>query len=91
MIPKILIIGCGRIAGWHCRAIKSQKNIKLLGVCDLNISKAKEYGSKFKVPFYTNYRKMIEDIQDANTVAIITPSECILNMLMKFYLNIKKI
>ena len=74
MIPKILIIGCGRIAGWHCRAVKSQKNIKLLGVCDLDFDKAENYGKKFNVPYYTNYRKMIEDLEEANTVAIITPS-----------------
>lgn len=74
MTPKVLIIGCGRISGWHCRAIQSQKKIKLLGVCDLDSQKAKNYGKQFNVPFYTNYRKMIEDINEANTVAIITPS-----------------
>ena len=46
MIPKILIIGCGRIAGWHCRAVKSQKNIKLLGVCDLDFDKSRELRKK---------------------------------------------
>ena len=74
MIPKVLVIGCGRIAGWHCRAIKSQNNIKLLGVCDLDFDKAKNYGKQFNVPYFTNYRKMIEDLEEANTVAIITPS-----------------
>ena len=71
MFPKILVIGCGRIAGWHCRAIKSQKKIKLLGVCDLDLDKAKNYGKKFNVPYFTNYRKMINDLDEANTVAII--------------------
>ena len=73
MIPKVVVIGCGRIAGWHCRAIKSQKKIKLLGVCDLDEEKAKNYGIKFKVPF-TNYNKMLNELNEANTVAIITPS-----------------
>lgn len=74
MIPKVLVVGCGRIAGWHCRAIKSQKKIKLLGVCDLDFEKAKNYGKQFNVPYFTNYRKMIENLEEANTVAIITPS-----------------
>ena len=74
MVPKVLVIGCGRIAGWHCRAIKLQKKIKLLGVCDLDLDKAKNYGKKFSVPYFTNYRKMLRDLDQANTVAIITPS-----------------
>ena len=74
MIPKILVIGCGRISGWHCRAIKSQKNIKLSGVCDLDLEKAKKYGQQFQVPYFTNYHKMLDDLTEANTVAIITPS-----------------
>ena len=51
-----------------------KKKIKLLGVCDLDEEKAKNYGIKFKVPFFTNYNKMLNELNEANTVAIITPS-----------------
>jgi predicted dehydrogenase len=92
MTPKILVIGCGRIAGWHCRAIKSQKKMKLLGVCDLDLEKAKNYSKKFKVPYFTNYRKMLKELKDANTVAIITPSgmhfEHSYEILKKYKMNI---
>ncbi len=71
---NIAIIGCGRISGWHCRAIKTVKLAKLVAVCDLDLSKAKNYGEEFKVPYYDDYRKMLLDNQKINVVAIVTPS-----------------
>ena len=71
---KIAIIGCGRISGWHCRAIKEVKFAKLAAVCDLEIKKSKNYSKEFSVPFFTDYRKMLNEIIDIDVVAIVTPS-----------------
>jgi len=70
----IAIIGCGRIAGHHCRAINCHPNLKLKAVCDLTDLKAKDYGTEFNVPYFSNYRKMLTDIQDIDIVVIATPS-----------------
>ena len=38
---RVALIGCGRIAGHHCEAIKSVEGVKLAAVCDLEGEKAK--------------------------------------------------
>ena len=71
---KIAIIGCGRISGWHCRAITDVKLAKLVAVCDLEKDKCKNYGKEHKVPYYTNYRAMLKEHPEIDVVAIVTPS-----------------
>lgn len=71
---NIALIGCGRIAGHHCRNITSIEGLKLTAVCDLEISKAQAYSQEFDVPAYSNYHKMLQIHPEVDVVAIITPS-----------------
>ncbi len=68
------MIGCGRIAGHHCRSIAETEGVELAAVCDLVAEKAQAYGDEFGVPWFTSYRRMFEDIPEIDTVAVITPS-----------------
>jgi predicted dehydrogenase len=70
----VAIIGCGRVADHHCRSMLNISNIRLVAICDLVEDKAKKFSGDYNVPWYTNYRKMLKDHPDINTVAIITPS-----------------
>ncbi|MBT4765023.1 Gfo/Idh/MocA family oxidoreductase [bacterium] len=70
----VAIIGCGRIAEHHCRSMLRIPSIRLVAVCDLIEYKAKKISRSYNVPWYVNYRKMLKDNPDINTVAIITPS-----------------
>ena len=74
MALNVALIGCGRIAGHHCRAIEAVKGVSLTAVCDLEISKAEDYGREFSVPAYADYRRMFDDHPDINIAAVITPS-----------------
>ena len=71
---NIGLIGCGRIAGHHCRAITKNENTNLIAVCDLDLDKAQKYADKYNVSAYTNYREMLSEEHLIDTVAIITPS-----------------
>ena len=71
---NLAIIGCGRIAEHHCRAIQKTPNLELVSVCDIDINKAKKVGNEFEVPFFESYRIMLETIPNIDVVAIITPS-----------------
>ena len=73
-IYKIAIIGCGRIAGHHCRAIAATENVELAAVCDLDEERSKGYGDEFNVPYFTNYRTMLSEVPDIDIVVIATPS-----------------
>ena len=71
---SIAVIGCGRIAGHNCRAIKNTRGLELAAVCDLEIEKANEYHKEFDVPAFSNYHEMLNEIEGIDIVAIITPS-----------------
>jgi len=71
---KVALIGCGRIAGHHCRSIAQVDGIELAAVCDLEIEKAAAYAEEFGVPAFTDYRRMFEDVPDIDIAAVITPS-----------------
>lgn len=73
-IYKVAIIGCGRIAGHHCRAINATAHIELVAVCDLIEERSRGYGEEFNVPFFINYRKMLKEIPEIDIVVIATPS-----------------
>ena len=71
---NIALIGCGRIAGHHCRAIADVEGVELAAVCDLEIEKAEAYGTEFGVPAYASYRDMFDAHPEIAIAAVITPS-----------------
>lgn len=71
---KVALIGCGRIAGHHCRSIAEVNGIELAAVCDLEIAKADAYAAEFGVPAFSDYREMFATVPDIDIAAVITPS-----------------
>ena len=71
---SVALIGCGRIANHHCKAIKDTAGVELAAVCDMDFDKAATFEAEFGVPTYTNYRRMMREREDIDIVAIITPS-----------------
>ncbi|MCP5367809.1 MAG: Gfo/Idh/MocA family oxidoreductase [Hyphomicrobiales bacterium] len=71
---RVAVIGCGRIAGHHCRSIAAVPGAELAAVCDLVADKARAYGEEFAVPWYTDYRAMLAADPAIDTVAVVTPS-----------------
>jgi predicted dehydrogenase len=73
-VIRVALIGCGRIAGHHCRSIKNTRGAELVAVCDLVSTKAEAYGNEFSVPWYIDYRLMLTRHPEINVVAVISPS-----------------
>lgn len=73
-VLKIGIIGCGRIAGHHCRSIAENEGAELVAVCDLDVEKARHYEQLFGATVYSNYHQMLDENPQIDTVAIVTPS-----------------
>ncbi len=71
---KIAIIGCGRVAGHHCRSILETEGAELVAVCDLVQEKAKAYQEQYGAKAYLNYHEMLSENPAIDVVAIITPS-----------------
>jgi UDP-N-acetyl-2-amino-2-deoxyglucuronate dehydrogenase len=73
-VIKFAIIGCGRIAGHHCRAILNTPGAALVAVCDLDISKANAYKNEFGAEAFVNYHLMLLEHPEIDVVVIATPS-----------------
>lgn len=91
-ITKVGIIGCGRISGHHCRSIVETDGVELVGVCDLDAAKANVYRDQFGAKAYVDYRLMLAENPEIDTVAIVTPSgmhfEHALEIITKYRKNI---
>ena len=73
---NIAIIGAGRIAEHHLKAIKKVRGFSLTAICDLNKDKAYNFSKKYNVPFYLDYNQMLKKEKFIDIVAIMTPSGC---------------
>jgi len=89
---NIGLIGCGRIAGHHFKAVEKNNNFKILSVCDLNKEKAKLYSKKYNVPYYGHFDEMLKNQKNLDIVAVMTPSgmhyEHSKNILNKFNVHL---
>lgn len=45
-----------------------------MAVCDLEVAKARAYGDQYHAKVYDNYRRMLDENPEINTVAVVTPS-----------------
>lgn len=71
---KFALVGCGRIATRHAEIINSALDgVCLAAVCDINADKAKEFGEKYGVPWYTDMSEMMEEC-NPDVVSVLTPS-----------------
>jgi predicted dehydrogenase len=71
---RFALIGCGRISYRHAEILHGQiPEAKLVAVCDIVKDKAGKYAEKYKVPFYTDYREMLEK-EKIDVVSVLTES-----------------
>lgn len=82
---RFALIGCGRIAIKHIKAVLKNRNFQLVAIVDVNpdapmrllsesgLSKAKLENSISSIHFYTDYREMLEK-EKPNVTAITVPS-----------------
>ena len=70
---KIGIIGCGEVAPAHVQAYQNLKNVEIVSRCDLDINKAKNLATNFRInKTYVNYWDMFEK-EDLDLIDICTP------------------
>jgi predicted dehydrogenase len=60
---KIGFIGCGGIANAHMNALSKIEGVKFVGMCDIEENKAKVASEKFGGKVYTDYKKMLDELE----------------------------
>ena len=71
------LVGCGRIAQRHAEILGSGhvSGARLVAVCDVAEARARAFGEKYSVPFFTNYHRMMHALgARIEVVNIATPS-----------------
>jgi predicted dehydrogenase len=74
-VQKFGLIGCGRIAVRHAELL-GQKQISgacLSAVCDVKPERAKAFGERFGVPWYSDMHEMLRN-EHLDVLSILTPS-----------------
>ncbi|MEA3349590.1 MAG: Gfo/Idh/MocA family oxidoreductase [Chloroflexota bacterium] len=67
------IIGCGRVAPKHAKAIKELPNVDLVAVCDCVPSRADHFAKEYQATPYTDYRDLLQR-KDIDIVSVCVPS-----------------
>lgn len=74
---KFALVGCGRIARKHAGNLGEGKvnDACLVAVCDIQEDRAKFYGEKYNVPWFTDMHQMMNEMKDRiDVVSILTHS-----------------
>ena len=72
---KFGLVGCGRIAVRHADLLSQGQvaGAELAAVCDMQASRAEEFGRKYGVPYFKNPQDMMKGVE-LDVVSILTPS-----------------
>jgi UDP-N-acetyl-2-amino-2-deoxyglucuronate dehydrogenase len=74
---RFALVGCGRIARKHAGNLGEGKiqDAKLVAVCDIQEDRAKFYGEKYDVPWFTDMHQMMKEMSDQiDVISILTHS-----------------
>jgi predicted dehydrogenase/nucleoside-diphosphate-sugar epimerase len=71
----VALLGTGYIAEWHAKAIASIRDIEMVAVCDLALSRAEDFARKFNVPrVYSNLEAMLA-AEQLDSVHVLLPPD----------------
>ncbi len=68
---KTAVIGVGHLGSIHARIYSQLKDVKLIGVCDLDEARARKISREFRTDYFTDYRDLIGKV-DAASIAVPT-------------------
>lgn len=71
------LVGCGRIAKRHADILAGKRidQAALAAVCDTVEQRARAFGEKYGVPYFTDYRRMLDELgKGIDVISIATPS-----------------
>src|SRR5660397_160281 len=69
---NIAILGCGKVAHLHAKAVQNLKNAKLSGAWSRTAKTAETFADQYKIPFYTEIWKLVKQ-EKIDLVIVCTP------------------
>lgn len=73
---NIALVGCGRISVRHAELLGSGQiaEARLAAVCDIDAARAKALGEQYRVPWYADMHRMVQEEPSLDIVTLLTPS-----------------
>lgn len=73
---QFALVGCGRIAKKHAEILGDGQidGARLAAVCDIRAERARFYGEKYGVPWFTDMHEMMRSVPSIDVVNILTES-----------------
>jgi predicted dehydrogenase len=71
-LHNIAILGCGKVAHLHAKAVQNLPNARLAGVWSRSKKTAESFAAQYKVPFYTDVETLIQT-ENIDLAIICTP------------------
>jgi predicted dehydrogenase/nucleoside-diphosphate-sugar epimerase len=72
---RVGILGAGYIADWHCSALRRQRGVQLVAVCDQSVERAGQLAGRYGIPAtYSDLDGML-DAESVDVVHVLLPSE----------------
>lgn len=72
-MPKIALVGCGRISKRHIQVLKEMPDMELVAVCDVQEARAKETAEPLGLPYYLDAIDMVQH-EKPDIVSVLTDS-----------------
>lgn len=69
---NIAILGCGKVAHLHAKAIENLNNAKLVGVWSRTTKTAKDFATQYEAQFYTDIEQLIKN-EGVDLAVVCTP------------------
>lgn len=72
----VALLGCGRIALRHAELLSKGEipSMQLACVCDVQEERARNFGERYGVPYFTDMHEMMRQCATIHVVSILTPS-----------------
>jgi predicted dehydrogenase len=71
---QVLVVGVGHLGKQHARVYKELEGVRLIGVMDTDLEKAREVGTALGVPYYCELTPALVDTVQAASVVTPTPT-----------------
>lgn len=68
---KVCVVGVGHMGEYHVQKYKSNSNVELVGVVDINLERAMDIGKKYDVKVFESYMELLP-LVDAASLAVTT-------------------
>ena len=78
---RVGVVGAGYLGKFHAAKYSGLNNVRLVGVADIDQSRAEDVASKFDSRAYTDYRDLLSRV---DAVSIVVPTEHHFNVALEF-------